>query len=138
MAAVTFLGERFTVINGVGLCILIAGVVLFNFLKYRKIKAGEIAVHPATPRKTIMLSPRRPPDGAHLLVSEPTDHGTDRHTDLVFETGLDPRGGPRAMLLALSAACLSVGISVCAGQGNGGFQAKVWLHSPAALIITPM
>ena len=71
MAAVAFLGERFTVINGVGLCILIAGVVLFNFLKYRKIRAGEVAVHTATPRKSIVLSPRRPPDGAHLLVSEP-------------------------------------------------------------------
>ena len=69
MAAVTFLGERFTVINGVGLCILIAGVVLFNFLKYRKIKAGEVAVHPAPLRKPITLSPRRPADVAHLLVS---------------------------------------------------------------------
>ena len=69
MAAVAFLGERFTVINAVGLCILIAGVVLFNYLKYRKMKAGELAVHPPPVRKApIMLSPRRSPDSAHLLV----------------------------------------------------------------------
>ncbi len=81
MAAVAFLGERFTVINGVGLCILIAGVVLFNFLKWRKIKAGEIAVHPAPLRKPVIVSPRRPPDSAHLLVSEPARDRTDRLTE---------------------------------------------------------
>lgn len=92
MAAVAFLGERFTAINGVGLCILIAGVVLFNFLKYRKIKAGEIAVHPAPLRKPVIVSPRRPPDGAHLLVSEPARCGTDRLVDLGFGIGAEPGG----------------------------------------------
>ena len=69
MAAVAFLGERFTVINAVGLCILIAGVVLFNYLKYRKIRAGELAVHSPSARKApAALSPRRQADAAHLLV----------------------------------------------------------------------
>ncbi|KAK9828533.1 hypothetical protein WJX72_000627 [[Myrmecia] bisecta] len=42
MAAVVFLGEDFSFINGVGLLILISGVVLFNYTKYRKMVLGEI------------------------------------------------------------------------------------------------
>lgn len=41
-AAVLFLGEKFTWINGMGLLVLIAGVVLFNYLKFRKLK-GELS-----------------------------------------------------------------------------------------------
>ena len=89
MAAVTFLGERFTLINAVGLCILIAGVVLFNFLKYRKIRAGELAVHSSPVRKApVMLSPRRPPDGAHLLVRS-------RSPQPINPTSDDPTIGPK-------------------------------------------
>ena len=41
-AAVLFLGEGFTWVNACGLLVLIAGVVLFNYLKYKKIKSGQI------------------------------------------------------------------------------------------------
>ena len=37
LAAVTFLGETFSRVNAVGLCVLILGVVLFNYSKYRKV-----------------------------------------------------------------------------------------------------
>jgi len=39
-AAVLFLHESFTLVNAMGLVVLIAGVVLFNWLKYKKIKQG--------------------------------------------------------------------------------------------------
>jgi len=38
-SAVVFLGETFTAINALGLCILILGVVLFNWTKYKRLKA---------------------------------------------------------------------------------------------------
>lgn len=41
-AAVIFLHERFTVVNALGLVVLILGVVLFNYLKYMKLRQGEI------------------------------------------------------------------------------------------------
>ncbi len=41
MAAVTFLGESFSFINGVGLVVLIMGVALFNYNKYQKILTGK-------------------------------------------------------------------------------------------------
>jgi len=41
-AAVLFLHEEFTAINAIGLGVLVAGVVLFNYLKYQKLRQGEI------------------------------------------------------------------------------------------------
>ena len=41
-AAVLFLHESFTLVNAMGLIVLVAGVVLFNWLKYKKLKQGEI------------------------------------------------------------------------------------------------
>lgn len=38
-AAVAFLGEPFSWVNGLGLLVLILGVVLFNWLKYQKVKS---------------------------------------------------------------------------------------------------
>ncbi len=43
MAAVIFLGESFSFINGVGLVVLIMGVALFNYNKYQKILSGQAA-----------------------------------------------------------------------------------------------
>jgi solute carrier family 35 protein C2 len=46
-AAVLFLGEAFTWINALGLLVLILGVVLFNWLKWKKLKAelaADVAV----------------------------------------------------------------------------------------------
>lgn len=40
-AAVVFLGESFSRINALGLCVLVAGVALFNYSKYRKIASGR-------------------------------------------------------------------------------------------------
>jgi hypothetical protein len=52
MAAVVFLGEDFSFINGVGLVVLICGVALFNYTKYQRIVSGEAAVMtPSTLRK---------------------------------------------------------------------------------------
>ena len=47
MAAVTFLGEEFSAVNALGLLILIFGVLLFNYTKYKKIISGQAKV-PAT------------------------------------------------------------------------------------------
>ena len=41
LAAVVFLGESFSVVNGIGLAVLIAGVALFNWTKYRKMASGQ-------------------------------------------------------------------------------------------------
>ena len=41
-AAVIFLHEKFTLINAIGLVVLIAGVVLFNYFKYQKMKARSL------------------------------------------------------------------------------------------------
>ena len=40
-SAVLFLGENFTAVNAVGLCILILGVVLFNWTKYQRLKTAD-------------------------------------------------------------------------------------------------
>jgi hypothetical protein len=40
-SAVLFLGENFTAVNAVGLCILIFGVVLFNWTKYQRLKTAD-------------------------------------------------------------------------------------------------
>ena len=46
-AAVLFLHEKFTVVNAMGLLVLILGVMLFNYLKYMKMRQGtEITVVP--------------------------------------------------------------------------------------------
>ena len=42
-----FLGESFSVTNGVGLFVLICGVVLFNVNKYRKMLSGQAKGAPA-------------------------------------------------------------------------------------------
>jgi solute carrier family 35 protein C2 len=41
MAAVAFLGESFSAVNALGLAVLVAGVFLFNWTKYRKIARGQ-------------------------------------------------------------------------------------------------
>ena len=41
VAAVIFLGESFSRINALGLCVLVAGVFLFNWSKYQKIARGQ-------------------------------------------------------------------------------------------------
>ena len=52
MAAVLFLGEEFYLINALGLGVLIMGVFWFNYLKYKKVAAGEIK-----PSKSANLEP---------------------------------------------------------------------------------
>jgi hypothetical protein len=47
MAAVMFLGEDFSFINGIGLVVLVAGVALFNYTKYHRLISGE--AHIVTP-----------------------------------------------------------------------------------------
>lgn len=42
-AAVLFLGETFTLVNAAGLVVLIAGVALFNWQKYKKLREQELA-----------------------------------------------------------------------------------------------
>lgn len=48
-AAVLFLHEPFTLINALGLVVLLMGVILFNYMKYQKIRHGEIKAVPMTP-----------------------------------------------------------------------------------------
>lgn len=47
VAAVIFLGESFSITNGVGLFVLICGVALFNVNKYRKMLSGQAKGAPA-------------------------------------------------------------------------------------------
>ena len=57
VSAVLFLGERFTAVNALGLVILILGVVLFNWTKYRRLKedppAAEGAKSPAAAARSV-------------------------------------------------------------------------------------
>lgn len=69
MAAVLFLGERFTLVNALGLLILICGVGLFNFIKYRKLRAGELPSAAAAPGGREHEPPSRRPPPLHMLVS---------------------------------------------------------------------
>ena len=41
LAAVLFLGEHLTAINCVGLVVLVLGVALFNYTKYKKVITGQ-------------------------------------------------------------------------------------------------
>ncbi len=43
VAGVLCFGDQFTAINGLGLCIVTLGVILYNIHKYRKLKKGEMA-----------------------------------------------------------------------------------------------
>ena len=53
-----FLGEQFSPINAVGLCVLIVGVVLFNWTKYRKMRRDR------PPER--LSSSKAPSHGLHL------------------------------------------------------------------------
>lgn len=53
LAGVICFGDQFTAINGLGVCIVTAGVVLYNFHKYKKLKKGELVAHHGGSRKTI-------------------------------------------------------------------------------------
>ena len=41
LAAVIFLGEHLTYINCIGLVVLVLGVALFNYTKYKKVVTGQ-------------------------------------------------------------------------------------------------
>ena len=64
VAAVLFLGEEFYLINGVGLAVLIMGVFWFNYLKYKKVAAGEIK-----PSKSANLEPYKEEDTPDMVSS---------------------------------------------------------------------
>ena len=57
-----FLGESFTWVNGMGLLVLIAGVVLFNYLKYQKLKSDLLPGQPAA----VLRGGGKASDGAEL------------------------------------------------------------------------
>ena len=42
LAAVLFLGEHLTYVNCIGLVVLVMGVALFNYTKYRKVIMGQV------------------------------------------------------------------------------------------------
>lgn len=42
LAAVLFLGEHLTYVNCIGLVVLVLGVALFNYTKYRKVIMGQV------------------------------------------------------------------------------------------------
>jgi drug/metabolite transporter (DMT)-like permease len=53
LAGVICFGDQFTAINGLGVCIVTAGVVLYNIHKYKKLKKGELVAHHGGSRKTV-------------------------------------------------------------------------------------
>ena len=42
MAAVMFLGEDFTLINAMGLMVLVSGVIFFNYFRYQKQLSADL------------------------------------------------------------------------------------------------
>lgn len=62
MAAVLFLGEEFYFINALGLGVLIMGVFWFNYLKYKKLAAGEIKAS-----KSAELEPYKPERASEMV-----------------------------------------------------------------------
>ncbi|KAK9813893.1 hypothetical protein WJX73_003560 [Symbiochloris irregularis] len=81
MAAVAFLGEDFFFINGVGLVVLIAGVAVFNWTKYRK-AAGAMEGAARTPRASIGGLADLPPHHHRRTSSdalEALEHGGHEH-----------------------------------------------------------
>ena len=57
-----FLGEEFYLINALGLAVLIMGVFWFNYLKYKKVAAGEIK-----PSKSANLEPYKDEDTPDMV-----------------------------------------------------------------------
>ncbi|GIL83553.1 hypothetical protein Vretimale_10327 [Volvox reticuliferus] len=67
LAAVIFFGEKLTWINVIGLVIVMVGVLLFNYHKYRKLKAT-----PPSPRKRV-----KQVDGATYAAVEASEDSAD-------------------------------------------------------------
>lgn len=57
-------GDEFTPLNGVGLAILMAGVVLFNYQKYKKLQAARVATGGASECDTELTAREALLDGA--------------------------------------------------------------------------
>lgn len=94
-AAVLFLHERFTPINGIGLLVLIAGVVMFNYIKYQKLKQVQVitVVHEESSR---MEAPYVGSDSGNsqwgkrtVEMNDPVRMGGDIHRDVDLEMEMD-------------------------------------------------
>ena len=96
MAAVTFLGESFSFINGVGLVVLIMGVALFNYSKYQKILTGQAAPGSRKPVPATAKDGLNDEESARLV-----------------------NGGPR---LSLGAACTSCLAVTCGAQHSASVK----------------
>lgn len=74
MAAVMFLGEDFSFINGIGLVVLICGVAVFNLTKYHKHIAAVAEGSVRTPRASAIDHHRRTSSDAMELLEAGREH----------------------------------------------------------------
>ena len=96
LAAVLFLGEQFSEVNAVGLCVLILGVVLFNVTKYRKMKRPTLERTSAkSPSHTLSLGEMK--RSASTLGGSPLDG----------QTPVTPRRYSSQVLAELQGPCAS-------------------------------
>ena len=100
LAAVTFLGEHLTYINCIGLVVLVLGVALFNYTKYKKVITGQA------------VSTRAPVD------YEKGEVKAERHEAHNSERALLV-GGRRINLGGTPLASLSAGAASCASEQTG-------------------
>lgn len=100
MAAVVFLDEDFSYINGIGLIVLIAGVALFNFTKYQRLISGE--AHIVTP--TILRKDSETILGSKgLMDSGKEGSGDEEDLEVSLTTLLRP--SCRMRMVCISAFC---------------------------------
>jgi len=134
LAAVTFLGESFTAINAAGLGVLIAGVALFNWSKYRKAMAAVEGGGVAAPVPTSSggesgrggsPSPRRAAQqAAQARQPSPTRYKLrDSHDGLVGGSGSGLEGRPLALhaLQPLEDGGAVLGLP---GRSSGGLRTR--------------
>ena len=97
LAAVTFLGEHLTYINCIGLVVLVLGVALFNYTKYKKVITGQA------------VSTRAPADyeKGEMKAERHEAHNSERAL-LVGGRRINLGGPPRPSPTAEAASCTSV------------------------------
>ena len=81
LAAVAFLGESFSRINAAGLAVLVAGVALFNYTKYRKVAAEQREAVLAAAEEAAAAAG----GGAAAASSNPSSAAAALHSASVYE-----------------------------------------------------
>ena len=108
LAAVLFLGEHLTYVNCIGLVVLVLGVALFNYTKYRKVIMGQAVSAPAAHEKGSARAERREAhdsERALLVGGRRVNLGED------LLSGLTRHPAPQRIM------CVRARSFLCCGQG---------------------